>query len=459
MEQWEIDRLVQLQRSYFATGATLPVAARETALRKLAALLRARERDIAAALRADLGKSVTESYLSEIGLTLSEIRYLLRHLRSFARERWVPTPLSQAVSRSYIKPSPRGCVLIMSPWNYPLLLTLIPLTNALAAGNTAVVKPSAYSPATSALLSELLSECFPRELVAVVTGGRAENSCLLRAPFDHIFFTGSKAVGREVLACAAPRLIPCTLELGGKSPCIVDSSAKVGLAARRIVFGKFLNCGQTCVAPDYVLCHASLAEPLTQALTAEIRRQYGPHPLDNPAYGRIVNEKHFHRLLGLIDQSKVIWGGESDPASLRIAPTVMTDVDWSDPVMEDEIFGPILPVLRYTSLPRAVEQLNSLPTPLALYFFSEDRQRIAYVTERARFGGGCINDTLIHLATSALGFGGCGESGMGAYHGRRGFDTFSHLKSIVDKKTFLDLPLRYRPYTALKDTLIRLVLR
>jgi aldehyde dehydrogenase (NAD+) len=459
MEQREIHQLVQKQREYFGTGVTLPLAFRAKALKTLLAAIENRESEIQTALQADLGKSASESYMCEIGLVKSEIRYMLRHLKSFAAEKRVPTPLAQFVSRSYVKPSPRGNVLIMSPWNYPFLLTVEPLVDALAAGNTAVVKPSAYSPCTSKVVEKLLQECYSQEYVAVVTGGRAENTCLLNAPFDYIFFTGSKAVGKEVLAHAAPRLTPCTLELGGKSPCIVDASAKINLAARRIVFGKFLNCGQTCVAPDYILCDASVREKLIQAIKKEIRRQYGEHPLENPNYGRIVNEKHFQRLCSLMNQDQMVWGGENDPDSLRIAPTVMTEVDWTDPVMEEEIFGPILPILTYESLEQAVEKVNEEPTPLALYMFSEDKKHIRYVTERASFGGGCVNDTIIHLATSAMGFGGCGESGMGAYHGRRGFEAFSHRKSIVDKKTFLDLPMRYQPYQGWKDKLVKIFVR
>ena len=334
----------------------------------------------------------------------------------------------------------------MSPWNYPILLTLSPLADAIAAGNTAVVKPSAYAAASGALLAKMIGECFPPEYVAVVTGGREENAALLEEKFDFVFFTGSQAVGREVLRHTAERLTPAVLELGGKSPCIVDETARLPLAARRIVFGKYLNCGQTCVAPDYILCHSSVKDRLAELLCREVRRQYGENPLRNPDYGRIVNEKHFHRLLGLIGRDKTILGGQSSPETLQIAPTILDNVAESDPVMQEEIFGPILPILTYDHFDGLYERLADKPRPLALYLFSEDRSRIREAMGRFQFGGGCVNDVVIHLATSAMGFGGVGESGMGAYHGRAGFEAFSHYKSIVDKKTWMDLPMRYQPY-------------
>ena len=309
-----------------------------------------------------------------------------------------------------------------------------------------MVKPSAYAAASGALLAKMIGECFPPEYVAVVTGGREENAALLEEKFDFVFFTGSQAVGREVLRHTAERLTPAVLELGGKSPCIVDETARLPLAARRIVFGKYLNCGQTCVAPDYVLCHSSVKDRLAELLCREVRRQYGENPLRNPDYGRIVNEKHFHRLLGLIDRDKTILGGQSSPETLQIAPTILDNVAESDPVMQEEIFGPILPILTYDHFDGLYERLADKPKPLALYLFSEDRSRIREAMGRFQFGGGCVNDVVIHLATSAMGFGGVGESGMGAYHGRAGFEAFSHYKSIVDKKTWMDLPMRYQPY-------------
>ena len=450
---------MERQRSWFQNGHTLPVEFRLQALRRLKGAIERREADIAAALEADLGKSGFEGYMCEIGMVRSELSHMLRHAPRYAREQTVPTPLAQFPSRSFVKPSPKGVVLIMSPWNYPFLLTIGPLIDALAAGCTAVVKPSAYSPATSAVTAKLLAECFPPEHVLAVTGGRAENQRLLDQKFDHIFFTGSQAVGQEVLRRAAEHLTPVTLELGGKSPCIVDETADLSLAARRIVFGKFLNCGQTCVAPDYLLCPEGIRDQLLEEIVKETERQLGADPLVNPNYGRIINEKHFDRILRLLDEDKTVLGGRADSSALRIAPTVLRDVTWDDPVMQEEIFGPVLPVLTYERFGNLLPLLAQRPTPLALYLFSSDKDRIRQVKERCAFGGGCVNDTIIHLATTAMGFGGCGESGMGAYHGRRGFETFSHRKSIVDKKTWLDLPMRYQPYRPLHEKLLRMFLK
>jgi aldehyde dehydrogenase (NAD+) len=459
MERNEIEAALGKQRKYFHTGATLPVTARKAALKKLLHGLEVNETLLTHALQQDLGKSPQEGYMCEIGLVKSEIRYLLRHVGRYAREHRVHTPLAQSFSRSFVKPVPYGTVLIMSPWNYPVLLSLEPLANALAAGNTVIIKPSAYAPAVSEALEKVIGECFPPEYVTVITGGRQENACLLDCKFDYIFFTGSQAVGREVMRKASERLIPVTLELGGKSPCIVDETADIPLAAKRIVFGKFVNCGQTCVAPDYIYCAESVKEALLEEIKKQIKKQYGEEPLRNPAYGKLINRKHFDRVCGLIDSNKVICGGETDPERLQIAPTVMERVTWEDAVMGEEIFGPVLPVLTYKRLEETAEKINSMDSPLALYLFSSDRKHIRFVKERIQYGGGCINDVLIHLATSELGFGGVGESGMGSYHGRRGFDTFTHEKSIVDKKTFLDLPMRYQPYTALYEKLVRLFLR
>lgn len=397
--------------------------------------------------------------MCEIGLVKSEVTYLLHHIGSYAREHRVHTPLVQFISRSFVKPVPYGTVLIMSPWNYPVLLALDPLADALAAGNTVVLKPSAYAPATSRALEKMIGECFPPEYVTVVTGGRTENSCLLDCKFDYIFFTGSKTVGKEVMRKASEHLIPVTLELGGKSPCIVDETANLPLAAKKIVFGKFVNCGQTCVAPDYIYCAESVKDALMKELEKQITEQYGDNPLQNPAYGKLINRKHFDRVCGLIDQDKAVCGGETDPERLRIAPTVMDHVTWEDAAMGEEIFGPVLPVLTYKSLEETAKKINSMDSPLALYLFSSDRDHIRFVKERIQYGGGCINDVVIHLATSEMGFGGVGESGMGAYHGRRGFDTFTHEKSIVDKKTYFDLPMRYQPYTTFYEKLMRLFVK
>lgn len=455
MNESQLQQLLKNQRRFFASGATLSYNNRRQALITLKNAILRYKKELAGALYADLGKSETESYMCETGLALSELGWMLRHLKGLIREKTVPTPLAQFAARSFRSPSPYGTVLIMSPWNYPVLLTLDPLIDALAAGNTAIVKPSAYAPATSAVLKKMIEENFPSEYVAVITGGRAENRALLQQRFDKIFFTGGSIVGRQVLSSAARYLTPVTLELGGKSPCIVDKNARISLAARRIVFGKYLNCGQTCVAPDYILCHEDVRDELISAIKKEIVRQFGRHPLENPDYGKIVNQRHFHRILGLIDSHKLIWGGEYEEDTLRIAPTVLADVSWKDAVMQEEIFGPVLPVLTYRSLEGAICSVENRPHPLALYLFSEDKGVQKKVLSRCRFGGGCINDTIIHLASSAMPFGGVGESGMGCYHGKEGFLEFSHTRSIVDKKTWMDLPVRYQPYSGLKTQMLK----
>lgn len=460
MEQQQISALVSEQRAFFASGKTLCVCRRKEALKKLYAAIVSREKELTDALQKDLGKSDFESYMCEIGLVLDEISYMLKHIERFAQEKRVRTPLAQFASRSYVKPSPYGVVLIMSPWNYPFLLTIDPLVDALAAGNTAVIKPGAYAPATALAIKELIESTFPREYVSVVTGGRAENACLLDQKFDYIFFTGSKTVGKEVMRKAAEHLTPVTLELGGKSPCIVDETANLALAAKRIAFGKYLNCGQTCVAPDYVLCHTSVRDRFLELLKAEIVRQYGKEPLQNVDYGRIINQKHFERVSSLIDEDKTVHGGAANPEALQIAPTVMSNVTWNDAVMGEEIFGPVLPVLTFETIDEVIQTVNSHDRPLALYIFSSNKKNIRRVTSKCAFGGGCVNDVIIHLATAHMGFGGVGESGMGAYHGKVGFDTFSHKKSIVDKKTWIDLPMRYQPYDkGLNAKLLRMFLK
>ena len=309
------------------------------------------------------------------------------------------------------------------------------------------------------MIETIITECFDSQYVAVVNGGRAENNTLLNEHFDYIFFTGSQHVGREVMAKASVHLTPVTLELGGKSPCIVEKSANLKLAARRIVFGKYLNCGQTCVAPDYIYCDKEIKDELIRQIQKQIRKQFGSTPLNNKNYGKIINEKHFTRICNLIDPSKVVCGGDSNPEALQIAPTVMNNVTFGDAVMQEEIFGPVLPVLTYDSMNEAIEKVNSMVHPLALYIFTSDKEAAEKVTSHCGFGGGCVNDTIIHLATSEMGFGGFGESGMGSYHGKDGFHTFSHYKSIVDKKTWLDLPMRYQPYRKICEKLLRKFLK
>ena len=456
MTNQEIQALLEKQRTYYRSGSTIPVSFRIAQLKKLYAAVKNHETEINDALKIDLGKSHYEGFMCESGLVLSEISYMIRHTRRFARRKTV----SQFASHSFKQPVPYGNTLIMSPWNYPFLLTIDPLADAIAAGNTVIIKPSAYSPATSAVVAKIIGECFAPEYVAVVTGGRAENAALLDQQFDMVFFTGSQAVGKEVLRRCAEHLTPAVLELGGKSPCIVDSTADVKLAAKRIVWGKYLNCGQTCVAPDYILCEKSVKDAFVAEVVKQVKKQFGEKPLDNPDYGKIINEKHFTRLCGLIDPEKVVLGGETDKGACRIAPTVMDGVTRQDAVMGEEIFGPIMPILTFDSFDAVIDELKSLDKPLALYLFSSDKKHIRRVREELSYGGGCINDVVIHLATSSMGFGGVGESGMGGYHGRDGFEAFSHTKSIVDKKTWMDLPMRYQPFKSkLYEKLLHIFLR
>ena len=453
------EQIVARQRAYFATGATLPASFRRQALDALRASILRHENDINDALMQDLGKSPSETYMCETGMTLAELSYMRSHLSRWARRRHVLSPLAQFPSDSFTVREPYGVTLILSPWNYPFMLCMEPLIGALAAGNCCVLKPSAYSPATSAVIRTIVAECFPPEYVTVVEGGRAENQALLEQRFDYIFFTGGVNVGREVMRRAAEHLTPVSLELGGKSPCVVTADARIDVAAKRIAFGKLLNCGQTCVAPDYVLVDRRVKDELVAALTRHMTAMVGEDATQNDEYVHMVNEKHFDRVLGLIDPAKVVFGGRSDRATLRIAPTIMDNVTAQDAVMGEEIFGPVLPILTYDSLDEAVAFINDRPHPLALYLFSEDRAVQQRFLDAVPFGGGCINDTIIHLATSRMGFGGVGQSGMGSYHGKKSFDTFSHEKSVVKKSTLIDLPVRYAPYSRLKDRLLRVFLR
>lgn len=455
----EKEMLLEKQKEFFQKGQTLDIKYRLQALKSLLNAVNKYEQEIIDALYKDLGKSATESYMCEIGLVKSEINYMLKHIKKFSKEKKVRTPLAQYVSRSFIKPSPYGNVLILSPWNYPFLLSMDPLIDALSAGNTVILKPSAYSPNTSEVINKLIKEIYPENYVAVVLGGRKENAELLDLNFDYIFFTGSKAVGKLVMEKASKHLTPVTLELGGKSPCIIDKSANLKIAAKRICFGKFVNCGQTCVAPDYIYIHESIKEEFLNEFIKEIKRQYTDSSINNKDYGKIINEKHFQRLIGLINKNKVIYGGITSEDSLKISPTVMDNITFDDKIMQEEIFGPIMPIITYKNMQEVIDNINSYDSPLATYIFAKDKKVINTLKERLSFGGGCINDTLIHLATPYMPFGGVKESGMGSYHGQKGFATFSHYKSIVDKKTFIDLPMRYQPYTKLYDKLIRLFLK
>lgn len=458
MTEQEIKSLVESQKKYFRSGATLDYSVRKGWLIALRHGINKYETALSDALKTDLGKSVFEGYVCEIGLTLSKITWTLKHLKSLMADKRYRMPLVQFHSKCFSSATPYGTVLIMSPWNYPVLLTLEPLIYAVAAGNTVILKPSAYAPAVSQVLCEMISEIFPAELVSVVKGGRDENQSLLSQKFDFIFFTGGKVVGKVVLKHAAEYLTPVILELGGKSPCIIDASANIELAARRVVFGKYLNCGQTCVAPDYILCHKSVKEAFINAVKEEITRQFSKDPINNPGYGKIITRKHFDRILGLIDENKVVYGGASNLSTLQIAPTVMDGVTFDDKVMSEEIFGPVMPIIEYDDLESIISYIEDNPHPLALYLFTNDKAMESKVMKSCHFGGGCINDTMIHLATD-MPFGGVGESGMGSYHNEAGFEAFTHRRSIVDKKNWIDLSIRYQPYSTFKEKLVRMVMR
>ena len=457
MTEKEINDIVVKQRKYFQTGATLTVNTRISGLRRLYTAISQNEERIHDALRKDLGKSGFESYMCETGLVLEEISYMLKHIRRFSREKRVHTPLSQFHSRSYKKPSPYGVTLIMSPWNYPFMLTLSPLVDALTAGNTAVVKPSAYSPHTSNVIQHILSKCFDPQYVAVVTGGRAENTCLLQEHFDYIFFTGSQSVGKEVMRNAAEHLTPVTLELGGKSPCIVDETADIELAARRIAWGKCINAGQTCVAPDYVLADRKIYGLLAERIYSYVKAMYGD-AVENEDYPKIINRESFIRLTGYIDSGNAVYGGRYDEESLRIEPTILLNVKDGDPVMQEEIFGPVLPIIPFDNLGQAVLNIMQRPRPLALYMFTKDMKTAKRICSNVAFGGGCINDTIMHVASNRVPFGGTGESGMGSYHGRYSLETFSRPKGI-EKGRRPDFGFRYPPYTKGKRKLLKLFLR
>lgn len=450
-----IEQTLLRQRENFARGVTLSYEFRAEQLRKLPQWIGTHEQQIFDALYADLNKSPFECYATEIGIVLEEVSYALKHLRSWMAEKRVHTPLAQFPARCFRVSEPYGVVLIMSPWNYPFQLALAPLVGALAAGNCAVVKPSAFAPHTSNLLGQMIRELYPDWLVTVVEGGRAENTELLQQKFDYIFFTGSKAVGKVVMQAAAGHLTPVTLELGGKSPCIVDETADLRKAARSIVWGKFLNAGQTCVAPDYLLVQDNVKDLLVRAMKKEIERQYGKKPLENQAYPKIINGKHFDRLCNLMQGTEILCGGQVSATALKIAPTLLDRVHGESPVMQEEIFGPLLPVLTFNRIDEAVSFVNRREKPLALYLFTKDAQTEKTVLGHTASGGACVNDVVMHMVTSHMPFGGVGESGMGAYHGKASFDTFSYSRSVMKKALWLDVPLRYAPQGKLSLALLK----
>ena len=438
--------IIERQRKFFSMGGTRSIKFRKEQLRCLMGMIEEQELNIFEALKTDLNKSAFEAYETEIGLVKEEIRFFLKRLKKLSSPLKVKTPLTQFPSSSRVFHQSYGNVLIISPWNYPFMLTMIPLVGALAAGNTVIIKPSEYSSATSKMMGELLRACFKEDYVALIEGGVETGGELLEEKFDKIFFTGSPGVGKIVMQRAAKNLTPVTLELGGKSPCIVGESAKIDLTAKRIVWGKFINAGQTCVAPDYILAHKSVVGPLLESMKKYINEFY-PNPIElDSGYPKIITPRHFNRLIAMIDEKLVFHGGQSDLSLQQIAPTILYPVNASHRVMEDEIFGPLLPVLEYTCLEEVFSFINERPSPLALYLFSENRNNKRQIMEGLSFGGGCINDTLVHMATPYMAFGGVGESGMGSYHGQASFETFSHKKSVMKRSSVIDIALRYPPH-------------
>lgn len=452
-------QLVAAQRNFFQSNKTKSVEWRLAKLRALQASIRAHESDILAALESDLGKAPFEGYVSEVGMVLDELSYAIKHVCTWAKPRHASTALTNFLATSKIFYEPYGVVLIMTPWNYPFLLSLDPLIGAVAAGNCVIVKPSAYSPATASIIKAIISEVFEPENGAVVLGGRAENAALLEQEFDYIFFTGSTAVGRVVMDAASKYLTPVSLELGGKSPCIVDETASIELAAKRIVWGKFLNAGQTCVAPDYVYAHASIRDRLVEAMKRYIVQFYGERPLESPDLPRIVNEKHFTRLQDLVAGETPVFGGSFDEAALKVEPSLYVDMTWEHALMGEEIFGPFLPILSYESLDDVIAQVKKRNRPLALYLFTNSSSHEQQVMNEVSFGGGCINDTVVHLASTSMPFGGVGASGMGGYHGVYSFETFSHRKSVLKKSNLIDVPIRYAPYKMSRMALIKKLMK
>jgi len=446
MNNKEIDQLLDFQKSFFFQGETRPFAFRKTQLKKLQDAIRQSETKISKALFDDLNKSPFEAYSTEIGFVLEEIRYHLRHLNKWVNPRRVYNPITNFPARASLIYEPKGTVLIIAPWNYPMQLLIAPLVGAISAGNTVILKPSELAVNTAKVMEEVINSCFDKKYIHVVNGGIETSKHLLSLDFDHIFFTGSTYVGRIVAQEAAKKLIPVTLELGGKSPCIVDKDIDVKLAARRIMWGKLINAGQTCIAPDYLLVHESIKDKLLPELVSAIKSFYGENPEESPDYPRIINEPNVERLAILTEKVEIYWGGKYDVSSRYFQPTILNNVSFEMPVMQQEIFGPILPVLTYKDLDEVIKRREGMQKPLALYFFSNNKKNQKKVLENIQAGGVSINDTLMHIVNPKLPFGGIGHSGMGAYHGKFSFKTFSHAKSVVKKGTWLDMPIRYAPF-------------
>jgi aldehyde dehydrogenase (NAD+) len=446
-------KLLQRQRVFFATGQTKSIEFRLTQLRKLQAAVIAHQDQIVAAVQKDLGRALYEAYF-ELNM-LAELKAALKHLHKWIKPQRVATTINVFPASAWVQPQPLGVVLIISPWNYPFQSALSPLVGAIAAGNCAIIKPSEHSAHTSAVMAALIAEVFDPSYVAVVEGDVTVGQQLLTEKFDHIFFTGSTTVGRLVMQAAAQFLTPVTLELGGKSPCIVDRSVPIELAAKRIAWGKFINAGQTCVAPDYLLVDRAIKDQFVAALLKAIQELYGEDPAKSPDYGRVINQFHLDRLTALLANQKILVGGQADLSDKYLAPTVVDEVEWDNPLMAAEIFGPILPILTYDSLDEVIAEINQRPKPLALYIFTTDRAIQNKIVESTSSGGVVINEVIMQANLPSLPFGGVGASGMGKYHGRASFDTFSHTRSYLKRSTLIDIDVRSAPYTAMKLRLIK----
>ena len=435
--------LLASQKDFFLSGQTRQLEFRIKALKQLKGAIYEHEDDILKALYADLHKTEFEAYVTEIGITYDEIKFALKNIRKWAKPEKVPSPIILWPSSSFVLKEPFGSSLIISPWNYPFQLLMAPLVGAIGAGNTAILKPSEIAQNTAKVIEEIINSTFPKEYIHVVQGAVPETQELINMPFDYIFFTGSIGVGKIVAEAAAKNLVPVTLELGGKSPAIVHKDARLKGAARKIAWGKYLNSGQTCIAPDYVLVHESIKNAFIEQLFETIQEFYGENTSEHPSCCRIVNERNYQRLVSLIDEKKVAYGGKTNPSQKYISPTVLYPADWGDEAMKDEIFGPVLPVIVYSELDEVIQKINSRPSPLALYLFSEDASVQHRITREIRYGGGAINNTLFQVSSHFLPFGGVGSSGMGQYHGKASFETFSHRKSIVKSSSIIDLGLAY----------------
>lgn len=449
--------LVERQRTYYLSGATRSYEFRMDMLRKLKAAIIENEKLLLDGLKADLNKSAEESYFCEIGIVLDELSFHLKRLKKWMKNKRVTSSLAQFPGRCFQAPEPYGVTLIMSPWNYPVNLAFEPLIGAISAGNTAVIKPSNYAPATSSAIKKIISSAFPEEFIAVVEGGREQNSGLLEQRFDYIFFTGSPGVGKVVMKAASENLTPVTLELGGKSPTIVDETANIKLAAKRIAFGKTLNGGQTCVEPDYLLIQESVKEEFVKAFKDAVEKFFPQN--DYSQMVTIVTQKHFERLKGLMVDGEIVLGGRTEEASRFIEPTLIEGITLDSPIMKEEIFGPLLPVITYQNLDECIAVIQKLEKPLALYLFSTSKENQGKILSTCSFGGGCINDVIMHFVNPRLPFGGVGHAGMGSYHGKKSFDTFTHYRSIFRQSNKIDLPMRYMPYRTAMDKLVRKVLK